>query len=68
MRRWKVHVPVPVMRAMVWTAEKSLLTLPITSAQLAMITRDNITSLDVIQKVFGFKPISLSQRIDGIVH
>lgn len=40
---------------------------PVTSAQLAMLTRDNVTSLDVVERVFGFKPVSLSQRINGIV-
>jgi len=65
--RRKVHIPVPLMKAVVWTAEKSLLKLPITSAQLAMLARDNITDLDVVEKVFGFKPVSLGEKIDDIV-
>ena len=53
---------------MAWTGEKLGLTLPVTSAQLAMITRDNITDLDAVEKVFGFKPVSLCERIDSILH
>lgn len=65
--RRKVHIPVPLMKAVVWTAEKSLLRLPITSAQLAMLARDNVTDLGVVEKVFGFKPVSLGEKIDDIV-
>ena len=68
LRRPKVHIPVPVMRAIVWTAGKFLFDLPITTAQLAMLARDNVTSLDVIEREFGFKPVSLDERIDDIVH
>jgi uncharacterized protein YbjT (DUF2867 family) len=67
LRRRKAHIPVPLMRFIVWTGGKLGLTLPITSAQLAMLTRDNITSLDAVEKVFGFKPISLCEKIDDIV-
>jgi len=48
--------------------ERLGLMLPVTSAQLAMLTKDNITSLDAVEKVFGFKPVSLRERIDGILH
>lgn len=65
--RRKVHVPVPLMQAVVWTAEKSSLKPPITSAQLAMLTRDNVTDLGVVERVFGFKPLSLREKIDDIV-
>jgi uncharacterized protein YbjT (DUF2867 family) len=68
LRRRKAHIPVPLMHFMAWTGEKLGLTLPVTSAQLAMLTRDNITSLDAVEKVFGFKPVSLRERIDGILH
>jgi hypothetical protein len=42
--------------------------LPVTAAQLAMLTRDNITSLDIVERVFGFKPVSLREKIDNIVN
>jgi len=68
LRRRKVHIPVPLMHFVVWTGEKLGLMLPVTAAQLAMLTRDNITSLDAVERVFGFKPVSLRERIDGILH
>jgi len=67
LRRRKVRLPVPLMQAAVWTAEKSSLKPPITSAQLAMLTRDNVTDLGVVERVFGFKPMSLREKIDDIV-
>jgi len=68
LRRRKAHIPVPLMHFMAWMGGKLGLTLPVTSAQLAMLTRDNITSLDAVEKVFSFKPVSLRERIDGILH
>jgi uncharacterized protein YbjT (DUF2867 family) len=67
LRRRKARIPVPLMHLVVRTGEKLGLTLPVTSAQLAMLTRDNITSLDIVEKVFGFKPVSLRERIDDIL-
>lgn len=68
LRRLKVHIPVPLMHFVAWTGEKLGLTLPVTSAQLAMLTKDNITSLDAVERVFGFKPVSLRERIDNVLH
>jgi uncharacterized protein YbjT (DUF2867 family) len=68
LRRRKVHIPVPLMHFVVRAGEKLGLTLPVTSAQLAMLTRDNITSLDVVERLFHFKPVSLRERIDAILH
>jgi len=65
--RRKVHLPVSLMHFVVRTGEKLGLTLPVTSAQLALLTRDNITSLDAVEKVFGFSPMSLGDKIDEIL-
>ena len=67
LKRLKLHIPVPVMRAIVSVMEKLLLQPPVTSAQLAMLNRDNITGLDVVGRVFGFKPVSLRERIGDIL-
>jgi hypothetical protein len=40
---------------------------PVTSTQLAMLNRDNITDLDVVERAFGFKPVSLRERIEYIL-
>jgi len=67
LRRLKLHITVPVMRVIVWTLDKFLPQPPVTSAQLAMLDRGSVTSLDVVERVFGFKPVSLRQRIGNIL-
>jgi len=67
LKRPKLHIPVPMMRVIVSAMERLLPRPPVTSAQLAMLNQDNITSLDVIKRVFGFKPVSLRERIGDIL-
>jgi uncharacterized protein YbjT (DUF2867 family) len=67
LRRPKVRLPVPLMQSILWMGEKLGLNLPLTSAQLAMVTRDNVTDFDIVERVFGFKPVSLRERIGDIV-
>ncbi|MDP2953009.1 MAG: complex I NDUFA9 subunit family protein, partial [Chloroflexota bacterium] len=62
-RRLKVHVPLFVMRPMVWLMERFLSRPPITSGQLAMLALDNITELDAVERAFGFKPTPLREGI-----
>lgn len=68
LKRPKVHIPVPLMQSIAWTGDKFRLRLPVTSAQLAMLAKDNVTSLDVVERVFGFRPVPLREKIDDIVH
>jgi uncharacterized protein YbjT (DUF2867 family) len=67
LRRSKLHLPVPLIKPVVWIGERLGLSLPLNSAQLAMVMRDNITDLDVVARGFGFKPVSLRERIGDIV-
>lgn len=67
LKRLKLHIPVPVMRTIVWAMEKLLPQPPVTSAQLAMLNVDNITSPNAVETVFGFKPVSLRQKIGDIL-
>lgn len=67
LKRRKMHIPLPMMRAIVWAMEKVLLQPPVTSDQLAMLNRDNITTPDVVERVFGFEPVSLRQKIGDIL-
>ena len=68
LRRRKAHIPVPLMHLVAWTGEKLGIRLPVTAAQVAMLAKDNITSLDVVERLFHFKPLSLRERIDAILH
>ena len=67
LRRPKLHIPISLMRPMVWVMEQVLPTPPLTSAQLVMLSRDNITDVDIVEKTFGFKPVSLEERIGAIL-
>lgn len=67
LKRLKLHIPIPIMQVAVWTMEKMLLQPPVTSAQLVMLSQDNITNLDIVERVFGFKPVSLRERIGDIL-
>ena len=67
LRRPKLHIPMPMMRPIVWAMEQVLPMPPLTSAQLAMLSRDNITDVDIVEKVFSFRPVSLQERIEAIV-
>ncbi|HEX77012.1 MAG TPA: complex I NDUFA9 subunit family protein [Dehalococcoidia bacterium] len=66
-RRPKVHIPVTLMQPLAWLMDKLLPRPLVTPGQLAMLRRDNITDLDVVERAFGFKPISLRQGLDYIV-
>lgn len=68
LRRLKLHIPVPLMHLASWAGEKLGLGLPVTPAQIAMLSRDNIDSLDTVEKIFGFKPVPLRERIDSILY
>lgn len=65
-RRLKVHIPVPLMRPVVWLMERLLPQPPITSQQLSMLGRDNTTDLDAVERWFGFRPTPLGQGIGYI--
>ena len=65
-RRWKLHLPVGLMRPMVKLMEKLLPHPPATSQQLNMLEFDNIAETDAVSKEFGFSPRPLSGNIDYI--
>lgn len=66
LRRPKVHIPVSMMRPLVWMMERLLPQPPVTSPQLAMLHQDNITDADVVQSFFGFQPARLRDKIGYI--
>ena len=67
LRRLKLHIPMSMMRPIVWTMGRVLPRPPLTSVQLAMLNQDNITDVDTVEKVFGFKPVSLQEKIGAIL-
>jgi len=67
-KRLKLHIPVPLMRPVVWLMERLLPQPPLTSQQLKMLDRDNITELDAVERWFGFRPTPLGREIGYIRH
>ena len=55
-RRWKLHIPVALMRFPVWLTEKLFSKPPVTQDQLAMLRVPNYPDTDTVQGVFGFSP------------
>ncbi|MSQ21767.1 MAG: complex I NDUFA9 subunit family protein [Dehalococcoidia bacterium] len=64
--RRSVHVPMPVMRRLVWVMEKTMPHPPATTHQLSMLAFDNIAQLDTVERVFGFTPRPLEGNIDYV--
>ena len=65
-RRWKLHLPIGLMRPVVKLMEKLLPHPPATSQQLSMLEFDNIAETDAVSKEFGFSPRPLAGNIDYI--
>ncbi len=66
--KWRrgVHVPVSVMRSLVWAMEKTLPHPPATTHQLSMLAFDNVAEEDTVERLFGFTPRPLEGNIDYI--
>ncbi|MBI4337214.1 MAG: complex I NDUFA9 subunit family protein [Chloroflexi bacterium] len=65
-RRWKVHVLLPLMRAAAWVMEHTQPYPPVTLQQLKVLPVDNVTALDSVQAQFGFVPRSPRGNINHI--
>ena len=65
-KRTKVHIPLPLMRPAVTAMERVMHNPPVTLVELAQLEVDNTTDLDSVERLFGFKPLALSQGLDYI--
>jgi uncharacterized protein YbjT (DUF2867 family) len=66
-RWWRgVHVPLPVMRRLVWAMERIMPHPPATTHQLSMLAFDNIAQLETVERFFGFTPRPLEGNIDYV--
>jgi len=63
MKRFKVPIPMPVMRMAVPFMVRILKDPPVTMAELKELDMDNIGDVNAVEKHFGFKPVYLA---DGI--
>ena len=64
-RRWKVHVPVPLVWPAAWMMERLLARPLITVEQLRLLEVDSVAELGLVERAFGFHPTSLR---DGLAY
>lgn len=62
-RRWLVPLPVPLVWAVARTAELLRLPFPVASDQVRQLALDNVTSLDAVERAFGFGPLDMAGRL-----
>ena len=62
-RKPKAHVPLWLMRPTARVLQTVLPSPPVTTDQLAMLAKDNVTDLDAVQRAFGFKPTSFREAL-----
>lgn len=60
-QRWKVHVPLFLVRPAVAVMEALLPNPPVTSIELGMVSIDNVTEPEAVEKAFGFRPGSFRE-------
>ena len=65
-RRVKMHVPLPLMRRIVQLMELTLPRPPATTQQLDLLSIENTTGLDNVERWFGFRPRPVRGNIDYI--
>lgn len=66
LRRFKLHIPIRIMRPLLWALQRLLPNPPLTLHQLDMLTLDNVAELGSVEGTFGFTPRSLSNNIGYI--
>lgn len=62
--RWKLHMPLVFMRLVASVMERTMPNPMVTPSQLDMLALDNVTALDSVERLFGFAPARLEERID----
>ena len=67
-RRWKVHLPMQLMRPLAALAETLLTTPPITRDQLLMVEEDNVTGVNALTTVFGITPTGFEEGMKRYLH
>lgn len=62
-KRYKVYVPLHVIKPLVKLMENILPRPPVTTEQLLLLQQDNITDLKSVEKNFGFRPITFKEGV-----
>lgn len=62
-RRWLLPMPVPLVWAVARAAELLRLPFPVASDQVRQLALDNVTSLDAVERAFGYAPLDMAGRL-----
>lgn len=62
-RRTKLHIPLPIVGFLATALPALGLNFPATREQVYLLTQDNITDRDSVERIFGFEPARLSEKI-----
>jgi NADH dehydrogenase len=65
-RRFKAHLPLPLMKGLIRVLEVALPHPPATRSQLELLALDNVTDIDSVERTFKSKPRSLEGNIGYI--
>lgn len=65
--RWKLHVPLSLVRPGVSAMETLMPNPPITTVELGMVSIDNVTEPDAVEKAFGFRPVGFRETAGYLV-
>jgi len=65
-KRYKLHVPMALMRFVVPLMSRIMRDPPVTPVELKQMELDNITDSQVVEKMFGFKPKALRNGLSYI--
>ena len=62
-RRFRAHLPVPLMKGLTRIMEAVISNPPVTTSQLELLALDNVTDIDSVEKTFKVNPRSLEGNI-----
>lgn len=61
------HMPIGLMKFGAFFAEKTFRVPPVTVEQLGLLEKDNICSIDSVEKSFGFKPLRYEDALKNFI-
>lgn len=62
-RRFKLRLPLALVRPGSWLLERARLPTPATTEELAMLEMDNVAEPDSVERTFGFRPKTLRETL-----
>lgn len=64
LHRWKLHIPMALMTPVATLMERVMPDPMVTPGQLDLLRLDNVADLDSVERLFGFTPARLEEKIE----